>query len=61
MGFLHSHPTASVTDEFHCCQLVFTDVLGLYFRCTAETAFFFIVTGIAQMTWCIGYGAAVFT
>jgi hypothetical protein len=61
MGFLHAHPTAAVADELHCRQLVLADMLGLHLWCTAETAFFLVVAGIAQMSRCIGYGTAVFT
>jgi hypothetical protein len=50
MSLFHCHATASIAYIFHFRQLVFADVLDVNFRCTAETAFFFIPAGIAQMS-----------
>jgi hypothetical protein len=61
MGFFHGHPTATVTDIFHCRQLVFTDVFGFHVRGTAETAIFLVSARVAQMSRGFGDGAATFT
>jgi hypothetical protein len=49
MGLLHGHAAASIADKFHFRQFVLADVLGVNFRCAAETAFFFIPARITQM------------
>ena len=49
MGLIHGHTAASIANKFHLRQFVLADVLGVNFRCSTETAFFFIPARIAQM------------
>jgi hypothetical protein len=47
MAFFHSHPTATVADEFHRCQFVFADMLGINLWRTTKTTVGCVTTRIA--------------
>ena len=59
-GF-HGHTTAPITGILHGSQLVFANMLCIDFRRTAETAFGFFSTGIAEMPGLICHRATIFT
>jgi hypothetical protein len=61
MGFFHGHPAAAAAGKLHYRQLVFADVLGVYVRSAAETAFFGVSARIAQVPRGFCHGAAAFT
>jgi hypothetical protein len=60
MVLFHGHPAASTAYKFHRCQFVLANMGLIDTRGAAETAFFFITAGIAQMPRLIGNGPAAF-
>jgi hypothetical protein len=59
MFFFHRHTAACAANKFHGSQLVLAHVLGIRFGSSAESAFGFIATGVAQVSGFVGNRAAI--
>jgi hypothetical protein len=60
MFFFHRHAAACVANEFHGSQLVLAHMFGIGLGSSAETAFGFISTWVAQVSGFVGNRATIF-